>query len=444
MASGDTHFDRESAERAVALAVSKGASEVKAWGSWATHVELSQREGEIEKSTEATTQGLSLSLLVDDRFSSHSTSDLRPDALEAFIDKAVSATRYLEPDPERRMLDRDQMGAIDRGPLELEDPGFDGVDPALRQQRVGELEAAVKARNPGDLVSATAHIWAARSETRVVFSNGFAADAASTSFGLGAEATIREESGKLPEGYSFYSARHLGDVPGVDLVADELWERINSVRDAGPCESGRYAMILPGRAAGRILSTTLGPLSGGAIWQGRSLFQDKLGERIASEKLTVYSDPTLARGMGSHSFDGDGQAATRRTIIEDGVLKTFLLDVYHARKLDRAPTSGRLANVVVPPGERSHEAIAASFPRAIRVDAFVGGNANSTTGDFSFGIRGQLLENGVPVKNLSEMNISGNLVDLLAGFAEAGNDPWLWSSYRVPTLLFEGVQFSGT
>ena len=439
-----THFDRESAERAVALAVSKGASEVKAWGSWSTHAELSQREGAIEKSAEATTQGLSLSLLVDDRFSSHSTSDLRPDALEAFIERAVAATRYLEPDPERRMLERAKMGALDRGPLELEDPGFDAVDPALRLQRVGELEAAVKALNPGDMVSTTAHVWAARSETRVVFSNGFAADAASTSFGFGAEATIREDSGKLPEGYSFYSARHRDDLPAVDFVAEELWDRINSVREAGPCESGRYAMILPGRSAGRVLSTTLGPLMGGSIWQGRSLFQDKLGERIASDKFTVYSDPAIPRGMGSHSFDGDGQAATRRTIIEDGVLQTFLLDVYHARKLGREPTSGRLANVIVPPGARSPEAIAASFPRAIRVDAFVGGNANSTTGDFSFGIRGQLLENGVPVKNLSEMNVSGNLVDLLASYAEAGNDPWTWSSYRVPTLLFEGVQFSGT
>lgn len=444
MAEQTSKFDRESAERAVALAVAAGASEVKAWGSWATHVELSQREGQVEKSTEATTQGLSLSVLVDDRFSSHSTSDLRPEALKSFIERAVEATRYLEPDPERRMLERESMGAADRGPLELEDLGFDGVDPALRRTRVAELEAAIKAGDPGDMVSATAHVWAARSETRVVFSNGFAADAASTSFGLGAEATIREESGKLPEGYSFYSARHREDVPQAQMLADELWERINNVRDAGPCESGRYPMILPGRGAGKVLSTTLGPLFGGSIWQGRSLFQDKLGERIASEKFTVYSDPTLPRGMGSHSFDSDGQPAVRRDIIVDGVLQTFLLDVYHARKLDRAPTSGRLANIIVPPGERSPEAIAKSFPKAIRVDAFVGGNSNSTSGDFSFGIRGQLLEHGVPVKNLSEMNVSGNLVDLLARYAEAGNDPWKWSSYRVPTLLFEDVQFSGT
>ncbi len=437
------HFG-DAAEQAVTIARRLGADEVKAWGSRSTHAELSQREGRVEKTSEATTQGLSISLLVDERFSSHATSDLRPEALEGFIARAIEATGYLEPDPERRMLAREAMGAADDAGLELADPGFDGVDPALRHKRVAELEALVMAKDPGDLVSTTAFVWAVRSETRVVFSNGFDAYAAGTSFGLGAEATISEPGGKLPESYAYFSARHREDVPETKFVADTLWSRLDAIRDAGPCESGRYPMLLDARAVGRVLSSVLGPLSGGTIWQGRSMYQDKLGERIAAEGFTLLSDPFIPRGLGSHTFDGDGMPATRRTIIEDGVLQTFLLDVYHARKLERAPNGGRLGNIIVPPGTRSPEEMAAAMPRAIRVTSFLGGNANSTTGDFSFGVRGELLENGEVVKNLTEMNISGNLADLMGRYVEAANDPWPWSSYRVPTLLFDGVQFSGT
>ncbi len=432
------------AQRAVEQALAAGAQEAKVYLSRATHAELSQRGGQVEKSTEATTRDLWLSVLVDDRFSSHSTSDLRPGALEHFIRRAVEATRYLEPDPDRRMLPREQMGALDPGPLELEDPDFGALDPDQRARDVAALEAAITARDPGDLVSTTAHTWAVHSASEIAFSNGFDATVASTSFGLAAEATVREAGGRLPEASAFFSARYRGDVPGVEVVAETLWRRIDHIRGAGPCESGRYPMLVEARSAGRLLSTVLGALSGSSLWQGRSMFQDKLGEPIASEVLSLYSDPGIPRGLGSHTFDGDGQPARRRVLIEGGVLRAYLLDVYHARKLGAEPTSGRVANVVVPPGGRSPGAIAADLGRVIRVESFLGGNANPTSGDFSFGIRGRLLEGGEPVKNLSEMNISGNFHDLLRQLAEVADDPWPWSSYRVPTLLFDGVQFSGT
>ena len=130
--------------------------------------------------------------------------------------------------------------------------------------------------------------------------------------------------------------------------------------------------------------------------------------------------------------------------MDKGVLQTFLLDAYHARKLERQVTGGSLTNIVVPSGERSWEHILKDHERAIRVTSFLGGNSNATSGDFSFGIRGQLYERGEKVQNIIEMNVAGNLLDLLGRFSEAADDPWLYSSYRVPSLVFEGVQFSGS
>jgi len=386
---------------------------------------------------------VSLSMMVDGRYSAHATSDLRPEAVEAFIRRAVDATRTLEPDVDRRLAERELMGTLEAETLDLVDYG-EARTASRRREWVGEVEAAVLDEKPQNLVSATLYGWEIRGESCAVFSNGFSALSASTHFGCGGEVTLREESGKLPEATTFFSARHLADVPPPERVARELWSRASEVVGAGPAPSGRYPMILANRSVGRVVGSMLGPMSGGTVWQGRSLFADRLGERVASEKLSIWDEPKVVRGLGTRLFDGDGMAPRRRALLQDGVMPDFLMDVYHARKLGREPNGASVSNLVVPPGERSWQEIAAEHPQAIRVTSFLGGNSNTSTGEFSFGIRGQLLENGRPVANLSEMNMSGNLLDLFSNFEEAANDPWAWSAYRVPTLLFLDVQFSGS
>jgi PmbA protein len=136
--------------------------------------------------------------------------------------------------------------------------------------------------------------------------------------------------------------------------------------------------------------------------------------------------------------------ARPRTVVDRGVLRMFYVSVYYGRKLGLPPTTGGRSNWVVTPGTRAPAAIAADLDRAILVNGFVGGNMNGTTGDFSYGIRGLLLERGEVVAPLSEMNVSGNLLRLLGQLEEIGDDPWMWSTIRSPTLLFRDVQFSGT
>ena len=127
----------------------------------------------------------------------------------------------------------------------------------------------------------------------------------------------------------------------------------------------------------------------------------------------------------------------------NGELRSFFVDLYNSRRLKCAPTGGA-SNLVIPAGERSPADIIAALPRVIRVDGFLGGNTNAITGDFSFGISGTLFENGEPVAAVSEMNISGDLFTLLGQFQEAASDTWRWGAWRSPSLLFDGVQFSGT
>ena len=228
---------QEAVDYALKRALALGAQEVKARSSQVAHVELSQREGRLEKTSEARTQGLGLSMLVDDRFSSHSTSDLRLEALDAFLARAIDATRVLEPDPDRRMAARDLMGSRDLASLDLYDGSHVDQTPEGRRNWVSELERSVLSAGRDDLVSTTTHVWEVTSHGYVGFSNGFGAATASTSYGLGAELTLQEPGDKLPEAYAFYSARHLADLPDVEHVAQELWRRADEHLQAGPAST---------------------------------------------------------------------------------------------------------------------------------------------------------------------------------------------------------------
>ena len=434
---------QDRAEQVVALARQLGADEATVRVARNASTEISRRDRRIEKLQQSRSLSLSISLLVDHRYSSHSTSDLRPEALQAFLARAVDATRQLEPDPHRGLPDRALMGLNDTD-LEREDPSWNSIDPAVRSAAVAELEERVLAKEArAPIRSAAAYIWDDASSSTMVCSNGFVVSSSRTSFGHGVTVSLEDEGGRLPEGYSFYGAHHAADLPGQDFVTAEAIARVERRLGSKAAPSGRYPLLLENRNAGRILGVLLGPMHGSSVYEGRSCVADKVGKQIASAAFTLTDDPSIPRGSGSRPCDGDGLPARQRVLVADGVLQQLLIGVYNGRRMGVPSTGGSTSNLIIPPGTRSVEQIARALPRVIRVEGFLGGNTSATTGDFSFGIHGTLLENGEPAQAVSEMNVSGNLFDLLARYTEAADDPWTFGAYRVPTLLFDDVQFSG-
>jgi len=252
------------------------------------------------------------------------------------------------------------------------------------------------------------------------------------------------EQGRLPEAYNYYSARHLSDLPSTQLLASELAKKGEKRLNAKAMESAELPMLLDRRVASRMISVLLRAISGGEIYEQRSCLKDKKHQQIAHKRLNIWSDPLIKRGLGSRICDGDGIEANKLSIVENGVLQNFLLGVYNGRRLAQPYTTSSIGNLVIPAGERSVSDILRSRDRVVMVEGFLGGNSNHTTGDFSFGITGSLFEKGEFVQGLSEMNVSGNLFSLLENWSESANDTWSYSSYRLPSLLFENIQFSGT
>lgn len=421
-----------------------GADEVSVSMARGSHTTLTYRDGKLEQASEAATQGLSISLMVDERSSGHSTSDLRPTALKRFIEEAIAATRWLEKDPARALPESEACGrGISQDALEQLDPEWQDISPDQRNEFARSMYGSLMDHHAEDVASVAAWYADGMAESARVMSNGFADTNKGAWFTVGGDMTLMEGEGRRPQGSSFYASRYLNDLPDYASIADEVNQRARERLGSGPISSGKYPLILANRSAGRILGTLGGPLNGASIFEGRSCLAGKRGQKIGSSVFTIIDDPTIPRGLGSRPWDGDALVATPRTVVENGVLKNYYINTYYGRKLKEERTSGSRSNWVIPHGDQSWQSIAANLPKAILVTGFLGGNANGITGDFSYGITGQLLEYGTPTKALSEMNVTGNVLTIFDQLSAVGNDPWTWSAIRSPTLVFDDIQFSG-
>ena len=292
------------------------------------------------------------------------------------------------------------------------------------------------------VISATSGVSSNTHQSAMASSNGFSGTHARTSVWLGSEVTLKGEGDRKPEGWMWGGAVHRAELPDPKAIAATALERVQLRLGSVKGPSKRTKMVVDPAAAGRILGHLLRPANGRSLSQGQSFWAEHLGKKAVSDKLTLIDDPLLRRGFSSRPYDGDGIAAKPMSLIEGGVLQNVYIDTYYGQKLGMAPTATGGSNQLVTPGERPLASILADIDDAIYVTSWLGGNSDPTTGDFSLGLRGHLVEKGQVGGPIDEMNITGNLVDLFANLVEVGSDPWPYSSRRVPTLVFDAVDFS--
>lgn len=435
----------ETAKQAIKIARDKGAAEVAAAATRQREVAVVWREGKLEKITEATTRRLDLRLYVDGRYAAMATSDLRPEALGSFLENAIALTRTLSPDPFRSLPDPALYQGQAAADLQIEDPRYSAVTAVERRQKAQALEEAARAVKGSEaILSVTTGFSDTAAEVHRVHSNGFEGSRRTTNFSVYAETTVKDADGRRPEDYAEGSARFYADLPDVAVVGRGATERALGCVGAKKIASAVMPVVVDNRIADNLLHRLELALYGSALQQKRSFLDGKLGQPIGSAKLTVDDDPLLPRGLGSRLWDSEGIAAKRRPIFEGGVLQSYFIDTYYGKKLKATPTSANSTNYVWKLGDRDQAALIADLKQGVLITRFLGGNSNSTTGDFSFGIRGFAIRRGKLAEPIAEMNISGNHLDLWKRLSAVGNDPYPHSSSRTPTLVFDGLQLAGT
>lgn len=429
------------ARRVVALATRAGASHSVASVSTSRAFELRHRDGRVETVEESRSTALRVQLFVDGRFSTHATTDLDVAALAKFVERGVALTRLLEADPHRRPTPRALWEGRAKVDLDQVDPRIDAVTAEQRVATARTLEEA--ARADANVLSATAWVSDGRVSYARVASDGFEGVREHTSASFGAEVSVKDAGDKRPEAYRFASAAHISDLPAAERIGREALARALARRGAVKAPSARATMVLAPEAASAFLRRVVGVLDAGAVQQRRCFLEGRLGESIASPLLTLVDDPHRPRSNASRLFDGDGIATARRTIVEGGVLSTFFVDTYYGDKLGWAPTTTGPSNVLFGGGRGDLAQLVRTAGSGFLVNGWLGGNANPTTGDFSFGVHGRRIDRGEPAEAIAEMNVSGNYKDVLMRLVAVGDDPEPWSTFRSPTLVFEGVDFSG-
>jgi PmbA protein len=438
---------REELERAAAAAIDgvrrRGIPDARAVAVRSRVVSVTYRLRRPEKVEESSRRGLTLYLYDGGRYTACETNDLRPEALERFLDSAAALTRATTPDPFREITDPrlyEGRADVDLGTF---DPSVAALVPKDRHDLAAAAEDAVLAEAGDGAVAAEAGYEDEETELYQAHSNGFAASKRGTRLGLFAEVSLADDGDKRPSESEFASVRTRGALPDPRAIGRGAAQRARLRLKASPIETAVLPMVLENRAVGRLLGKLLAALGGRALQQQQSFLAGALGTAVGSPALDLVDDPFLAGGAASRTFDGEGIAAKRMPVFEKGVLATYYIDTYYAKKLGQRPTTGASSNLLLAPGALSLDEMVAQIPRGVLVRGFVGGNSNPTTGDFSFGVYGTLIESGRLSRAVAEMNVSGNHKDLWQRLVAAADDPWRYGSLRAPSLLIDGVQFSG-
>ncbi|MCX6333697.1 MAG: TldD/PmbA family protein [Bacteroidia bacterium] len=428
------------AEQVIAHALKNGAQQasVSIYESRSSEIEI--RDQQIDKLSESNRNNMTINLYVDKKYSSHSTNRMKKDELMKFVDEGIAATRYLAED-EYRMLPGPELyykgGGSD---LNVIDSSIASIEtPVKIDLAKAVLNEAFK--KDGRIISVTSSYSDSLSNSVLVTSNGFKGDSARSNVDLYAEISVKTDKGR-PSDYWYESALFFDKLKKTDIGKKALERTLKKI---GPTKisSGKYPMIMENRVAANLLSPVFSALQGYSLYQKQSFLAGKKDQPVASKVLTIFDDPAIPSGPGSRYFDGEGLALAKRPIIEEGVLRSYYIDTYYGRKLGMDPTSGSITNVVFRLGDRDMDGMIKSLKKGILVTGFNGGNCNGSTGDFSYGIEGYLVENGAIIHPVNEMNITGNMTQIWMNLAEAGNDIIEGSSFRVPSLMIDNVDFSG-
>ncbi|MCQ2187906.1 MAG: TldD/PmbA family protein [Bacteroidales bacterium] len=445
-----TAEELELTRQALRTAREAGAQNARATLNKSTEDLIATLNGEVDKVTHCEDRSLSLSLFVDGRYGSFSTNRLEKDSLREFIFKAAGITRLLAEDPCRHLPspDRQCRAAVTGQEMQIFDPGVENIRSEDRIASALGAAAFGKGLDDGKswkLVSEEGEYSDTVYDMFVADTQGLECRHTETCLDYGVEVTIEDEDGEKYSGYWWDSAP---DRAGFDASAcgAEALRRASSHIGSDAVQGGRYNMVVESDVASKMVSPILRALSGYSIQLNDSFLMDAIGKQIFPEGLTIMDCPHILGQTGSKLFDSEGVATEEAPIIDKGTVSRYFINTYMAEKLGMQPTVEEAIRPKVMPWPRpgmSRQDLLDLCGSGILVTDFNGGNSNTATGDFSYGIEGFLFENGKIVKPVSEMLVTGNFRQLWQGLLGIADDARSCMSKLIPTLAFSNVDFNG-
>ena len=433
----------------VAAALAAGADAAEAVSAERRALSISVRLGELEEVEREESRDLGLRVFVGKRQATVSGSDISAEARAKLVERAVAMARLAPEDPYAGLADPDRLAWGPHDDLDL----FDHTEPlpeALEDQ-ARAAEAAARAVPRVSNSDGGSGSWSS-SQWRMVTSAGFSSLHRASGFSIGASAIAEDEAG-METGYDGRSVRWQSDLPTPEAIGAEAGRRAAARLGARKISSTTAPVIFENRLASSLLGPLIGAISGPSIARGTSFLKDRLGKPVFAKGVMLTDDPHRPRGLGSSPFDDEGVTNGAISLIDDGVLTTWLLNSSAARQLGLTTTghaSRGLAgppgvgpsNLTLQPGTRDQAELMADAKSGLLVTSMFGPSLNGNTGDWSVGCAGFWFEDGAYAYPVSEITVAGNLIDIYARLIP-GSDLEIRGASNAPSLLIDSLAIAG-
>ena len=436
------------AERLVKAALAHGADAADAAAVRGMSLSIEVRDGAVEESERAEGDDLGLRVLVGKRQAVVSTNDMASDGSAALAERAVAMARAA---PEDKFA-----GLADAALLAHDFPDLDLIDPEL--PTITELEAMARAAEVAGLAvrgvakSGGASASAGIGGMVLVTSHGFRGAYLGSRHGLSMTAIAGSGTG-MERDYDYSSVLHAADLESPEKIGRTAGERAVERLNPRKVSTRKVPVVFDRRVSGSLVSHLASAANGASVARKTSFLRDKMGEKLFADGIRIIDDPLRKRGLRSHPFDGEGVAGRKLALVDDGVLRSWILDCATARELGLATTghaqrgvssvpSPGASNLHLEAGRLSPEALIADIKDGFYVTDLIGMGANMVTGDYSRGASGFWIENGKRTFAVSEVTIAGHLLDIFRTLTPA-NDLEFRYGTNAPTVRLEGLTVAG-
>ena len=411
------------------------------------------RLGQVETLKESGSKAIGIRVFNGQRAASTYSSDFSRSGLDRMLNSALELSRITSEDPFSGLPDPSQLGQIS-GDLDLYSsdvyslPGEERISYARRAEKAAiDTDARIKNSEGGSFDAATGH---------KIFANslGFLGEYRRSYCSVAAVPIAQDDRGNMQRDFWFSVARNLGRLESPESVGKTAAERTLRRLGARKVKTAQVPIVFDPMVANSILDHIFEGVNGDSVYRGASFLAGKLGQKIASANVTIVDDGTIPGGFGTSPFDGEGIPTRRTVVVENGVLKSYLLNTYTAKKLKLQTTANASRGLAGTPGigpgnyflqagTKTPQEIIAGIPEGLYVTEFLGHGVNLVTGDYSRGASGLWISGGELTYPVEEITVAGNLKDVFMNISEIGNDLIFRGAVASPTIRIDGLTVGG-
>jgi len=411
------------------------------------------RLGQVETLKESGSKAIGVRVFFGKRAASTYSSDFSAAGIDRMLTSALELAKITSEDPFAGLPEPGSFGSL-AGNLDLyhEDvyslPGSERIDYARRAEKAAlDSDPRLKNSDGGSFDAATGRKILANSQ-------GFVGEYRRSYCSVAAVPIAQDEQGNMQRDYWYSVARTLSKLESPEQVGKEAARRTIRRLGARKVKTAQVPVVLDPLVAASIIEHIFEGVNGDSVYRGASFLAGKLGQKIAGDNVTVIDDGTMIGGFGTAPFDGEGIPTRRTVVVENGVLRSYLLNTYTAKKLGLQTTANAsrglagtpgigLGNYFLQPGPRTPQQIIGDIKEGLYVTEFLGHGANLVTGDYSRGASGLWIVNGELAYPVEEITVAGNLKDMFFNVSEIGSDLEFRGSVASPTIRLDGLTVGG-